>query len=59
MSLPVGVVTLAERYGGVTVTREIFEAMVAEVAALVDRFVRRARRRWRDGRVHCSAPRAR
>ena len=27
-SLPVGVVTLAERHGGVEVTPEIFEAMV-------------------------------
>lgn len=31
-SLPVGVVTLAERHGGITVTRDIFEAMVAEAA---------------------------
>jgi exopolyphosphatase/guanosine-5'-triphosphate,3'-diphosphate pyrophosphatase len=30
-SLPVGVVTLAERFGGQTVDREIFEAMVAAV----------------------------
>jgi exopolyphosphatase / guanosine-5'-triphosphate,3'-diphosphate pyrophosphatase len=37
-SLPVGVVTLAERHGGVAVTREIYEAMIAEVAAHVDRF---------------------
>jgi len=37
-SLPVGVVTLAERYGGETVSREIYQAMVEEVAALVDRF---------------------
>lgn len=38
MSLPLGVVTLAERHGGVTVTREIYEAMVAEVAGLIDGF---------------------
>jgi exopolyphosphatase/guanosine-5'-triphosphate,3'-diphosphate pyrophosphatase len=38
-SLPVGVVTLAERYGGVVVTREIFEAMVAEVCVLMQDFV--------------------
>ena len=38
-SLPLGVVTLAERYGGHAVTREVYEAMVAEVAAHVDRFV--------------------
>ena len=33
VSLPVGVVTLAERHGGVRVDRALFEAMVAEVAA--------------------------
>jgi exopolyphosphatase / guanosine-5'-triphosphate,3'-diphosphate pyrophosphatase len=38
-SLPVGVVTLAERYGGHRVTRDIYEAMVAEVAVFVERFV--------------------
>lgn len=32
ISLPVGVVTLAERHGGIVVDREIFEAMVEEVA---------------------------
>jgi exopolyphosphatase/guanosine-5'-triphosphate,3'-diphosphate pyrophosphatase len=37
-SLPVGVVTLAERYGGKTVSREMYQAMVEEVAVLVDRF---------------------
>jgi exopolyphosphatase/guanosine-5'-triphosphate,3'-diphosphate pyrophosphatase len=37
-SLPVGVVTLAERYGGKTVSHEIYQAMVEEVAVLVDRF---------------------
>jgi len=31
-SLPVGVVSIAERFGGVDVTRESFEAMVAYVA---------------------------
>lgn len=31
-SLPVGVVTLAERYGGAKVTRPVFEAMVEEVS---------------------------
>ena len=30
--------TLAERHGGVTVSRESFEAMIAEVAVHVDRF---------------------
>jgi exopolyphosphatase/guanosine-5'-triphosphate,3'-diphosphate pyrophosphatase len=37
-SLPLGVVTLAERYGGKVVSREIYAAMVEEVAGLVDRF---------------------
>jgi exopolyphosphatase/guanosine-5'-triphosphate,3'-diphosphate pyrophosphatase len=37
-SLPVGVVTLAERYGGKVVSREIYDAMVEEVAAFVDNF---------------------
>ena len=38
VSLPMGVVTLAERHGGVAVTRESFEAMINEVAVFVDRF---------------------
>ena len=38
VSLPVGVVTLAERHGGITVSREIFQSMVAEVALFVERF---------------------
>lgn len=37
-SLPTGVVSLAERFGGRDVTRETFEAMVAEVTAMLDRF---------------------
>jgi exopolyphosphatase/guanosine-5'-triphosphate,3'-diphosphate pyrophosphatase len=37
-SLPVGVVTLAERHGGVAVTRETYEAMVADVMPFVRRF---------------------
>ncbi len=37
-SLPVGVVTLAERYGGTAVSREIYDAMVEEVAAFVENF---------------------
>jgi exopolyphosphatase/guanosine-5'-triphosphate,3'-diphosphate pyrophosphatase len=37
-SLPVGVVTLAERHGGVSVSRAIFEAMIAEVAAAMADF---------------------
>jgi len=38
VSLPVGVVTLAERHGGVQVDRVLFEAMVVEVAAHVAPF---------------------
>ncbi len=34
-SLPVGVVTLAERHGGIHVTPEIFEGMVEEVSELL------------------------
>ena len=37
-SIPIGVVTLAERHGGVTVSRELFSTMIEEVAAYVDRF---------------------
>jgi exopolyphosphatase / guanosine-5'-triphosphate,3'-diphosphate pyrophosphatase len=37
-SLPIGVVTLAERYGGKTVSRETYQAMVDEVAVPVTRF---------------------
>ncbi len=36
-SLPVGVVTLAERYGGEVVSRETYDAMVEEVASFVER----------------------
>ncbi len=38
ISLPVGVVTLAERHGGIAVTREIFEAMIAEAAGHIAPF---------------------
>ncbi|MEA1832384.1 Ppx/GppA phosphatase family protein [Methylobacterium durans] len=41
-SLPVGVVTLAERHGGAEVTRRMFEGMVEEVADLLARFAIRA-----------------
>jgi exopolyphosphatase / guanosine-5'-triphosphate,3'-diphosphate pyrophosphatase len=37
-SLPLGVVTLAERHGGVRVDRALFETMIAEVAVFVERF---------------------
>jgi exopolyphosphatase / guanosine-5'-triphosphate,3'-diphosphate pyrophosphatase len=39
VSLPVGVVTLAERHGGHAVSREIYAAMIAEVAGFLARFV--------------------
>jgi exopolyphosphatase/guanosine-5'-triphosphate,3'-diphosphate pyrophosphatase len=38
ISLPLGVVTLAERHGGVHVSRDSYEAMVAEVARLIAPF---------------------
>jgi exopolyphosphatase/guanosine-5'-triphosphate,3'-diphosphate pyrophosphatase len=38
-SMPLGVVTLAERHGGHVVTRDSYEAMVAEVAAYIEPFV--------------------
>ena len=38
-SIPVGVVTLAERHGGHAVSRATYDAMIAEVAVYVDRFV--------------------
>jgi exopolyphosphatase / guanosine-5'-triphosphate,3'-diphosphate pyrophosphatase len=40
-SLPVGVVTLAERHGGRIVTRQTYEAMTNEVAAHVREFAER------------------
>jgi exopolyphosphatase / guanosine-5'-triphosphate,3'-diphosphate pyrophosphatase len=40
ISLPHGVVTLAERYGGLNVSRETYEAMVVEVSALIAPFAR-------------------
>jgi exopolyphosphatase/guanosine-5'-triphosphate,3'-diphosphate pyrophosphatase len=38
ISLPHGVVTLAERHGGERVNRDTYEAMVAEIAALIAPF---------------------
>ena len=40
ISLPQGVVTLAERHGGITVTRDIYRRMVDEVAESVEPFAR-------------------
>ena len=38
MSIPIGVVSLAEGHGGHIVTRESYERMIAEVSKYVDRF---------------------
>lgn len=42
-SLPVGVVSLAERFGGKTVTREVFAAMIDDVATRLGAFEGRDR----------------
>lgn len=42
-SLPVGVVSLAERFGGRDVTRAVFDAMVADVAGMLQAFSGRDR----------------
>ena len=47
-SLPLGVVTLAERHGGHEVTRAVYDAMIAEVKVYVDRFVAASGRREID-----------
>ncbi|HZH53537.1 MAG TPA: Ppx/GppA phosphatase family protein [Microvirga sp.] len=51
-SLPVGVVTLAERYGGIDVTRDSFEAMVEEVSELLLDFAMMAARAGRGSHFH-------
>jgi exopolyphosphatase / guanosine-5'-triphosphate,3'-diphosphate pyrophosphatase len=53
-SLPVGVVTLTERFGGRHVTPELFEAMVNAVAELLEPFElqHRFRSLISNGRVH-------
>ncbi len=53
-SLPVGVVTLADRFGGRHVTEDLFEMMVAETGRLLDRFRESPNldRAIRRGRVH-------
>jgi exopolyphosphatase/guanosine-5'-triphosphate,3'-diphosphate pyrophosphatase len=38
MSIPAGVVTLAERHGGIDVSRAVFETMVSEISAFVEQF---------------------
>jgi exopolyphosphatase / guanosine-5'-triphosphate,3'-diphosphate pyrophosphatase len=42
-SLPVGVVSLAERFGGREVTRQVFDAMVADVTGMLQAFEGRDR----------------
>jgi exopolyphosphatase/guanosine-5'-triphosphate,3'-diphosphate pyrophosphatase len=53
-SLPVGVVTLAERYNGRFVDAELFEAMVGDVVALLEPFEadHRLRRRMARASTH-------
>ena len=52
-SLPCGVVTLAERHGGVEVPEEVYERMVAEVAERLAPFLARLKReKSRDGPFH-------
>ncbi|MFK7901989.1 MAG: Ppx/GppA phosphatase family protein [Nitratireductor sp.] len=53
-SLPVGVVTLAERFGGEFVSAEIFKKMVAEVCTMLNDFPDKGAldRIWKNGKVH-------
>ena len=53
-SLPVGVVTLAEQFGGKLVNAQIFEAMVRHVARMLEPFEAKhgLRRRLGNGRTH-------
>src|SRR5690606_17038716 len=49
VSLPMGVVTMAERHGGKSVSREIFAAMIDEVLPFVADFAKRAGVNGTDG----------
>jgi len=51
-SLTVGVVTLAERHGGINVTPESFEAMVADASEHLAGFARSARRATEGANFH-------
>lgn len=53
-SLPIGVVTLSERFGGVDVNRDTFERMVSEVSEHLDAFEGRGELDsfWPQGNVH-------
>jgi exopolyphosphatase / guanosine-5'-triphosphate,3'-diphosphate pyrophosphatase len=52
VSLKLGVVTLAEKFGGVDVSHATFEAMVAHVAAALEDFVTQSHPYQRCGRFH-------
>lgn len=53
-SLPLGVVTLAEKHGGRDVSRDVFESMVADVMVRLTQFEDqyRLKERIADGQVH-------
>ncbi len=51
-SLPLGVVSLADRFGGKLVTAAVFEAMVAYVADKLGPFAEQARAESRCGKFH-------
>lgn len=53
-SLPLGVVTLAEKHGGHIVTRDIYEAMVEDVSGRLESFEKThgLREQIRNGRAH-------
>ena len=61
ISLPVGVVTLAERHGGIVVTREIFEAMISGGGRSASSTALPLRAKPHESAAHgiCSAPPAR
>jgi len=52
VSLKLGVVTLAEKYGGVDISEATFEAMVAHVGAELDEFITKAALEPRCERFH-------
>ncbi len=52
VSLPVGVVTLADRYGGIIVTPDNFGAMQTEVSTMLGPFAREARAAMDSPRFH-------
>jgi exopolyphosphatase/guanosine-5'-triphosphate,3'-diphosphate pyrophosphatase len=51
-SLPVGVVTLAEKYGGIDIDRALFETMIDDVAAHLAPFHQRNARLGENGPIH-------